>query len=217
MSQTYTPHITTGRTRLHTLLANREISEGDYLVECDDEDYEEFDDQELDDVGRSALALSVNIDWDDMGLRVMAIDWDEYPERLQHPTESGFRDAVNEMVSEAVEDGKIYSDDDDEDVFSDAIDRLPETIDEMTPSALRTAIQEAVDAAWAAEREEEGAARIARLREIYDAADDGGTISAAAMVELFPGQPNRHCDSSMEQAAKWSGIEVDSVTEELGL
>lgn len=57
---------------------------------------------------------------------------------------------------------------------------------------------------------------IARLQEIYDAADEGGTIQANAMVELFPGEPTRHTTASMEQVAMWSGIDVLSVRERLG-
>jgi hypothetical protein len=72
------PHITTGthdgsgRTRLHPLLANRDIREGDWLIEYDDE-YEEYDDQELAGIRDSARALSIGVDWDDIGLRVTTI------------------------------------------------------------------------------------------------------------------------------------------------
>ena len=145
---TWKPSITTGThtpdglTRLHPLMANRDIEEGDYLIEYEDDDYEEMDDQELDSVRDSARALSMDVDWDDMGLSVKSIDWDEYPARLQWETEQGFLDHINKLIAEQI-DAERAEDDDTEAWFELAIDSLGK-IDELTPYELECAVIDAV-------------------------------------------------------------------------
>lgn len=52
----------------------------------------------------------------------------------------------------------------------------------------------------------------AHVREIWQAADDEGTIQAWDMVRLFPGRPTLHTTTSLKHALALIGAEVEDWT-----
>lgn len=56
-----------------------------------------------------------------------------------------------------------------------------------------------------------------RALEVYWASDPGGTIQAADMVRLFPGEPHRHTTCKLPVAMAWAfpGRDVGDILEAL--
>ena len=132
-------HTPDGKNVLHRLLANREIHEGDAII--NEEMY--LDDRDFDQIRAGAKALGITLEWScEIKLTAWKIDWSQYPARLQWPTEQSFLDHINEMISARI-DAERSEDDDDEKWFEMAIDELGK-IDELTPHELECEVIEAV-------------------------------------------------------------------------
>ena len=67
---------------------------------------------------------------------------DEYPARLQWPTEQSFLDHINGLIAARI-DAERSEDDDDETWFERAIDAMGK-IDDLTPTELESAVIDAV-------------------------------------------------------------------------